>query len=120
MVIDEMSMVGRKLFRQVDRQLRQVFPQNSSQTLGGCSCLLFGNFGQLPPVMDLPLYTTSTSSTLSDIGSSAYHTFDCAVVLDQIIRQSGQNSSQILFRDILLQLRSYEVTSSDWKHIMTS
>lgn len=103
-------MVGRKLFGQVDTRLRQVFLQQSNQSLGGCSCLLFGDFGQLPPVMNLPLYTTTSSSTLSDIGSSCYQTFDCAVVLDQIMRQSGHDPSQVTFRDILLRLRNCEVT----------
>ena len=85
LIIDEMSMVGRKMFGQVDRRLRQVFPHRSDQVLGGCSILLFGDFGQLPPVMDLPLYTTSTSSALSDIGSSGYQSFDHAVMLDQVM-----------------------------------
>ena len=118
-IIDEMSMVGRKLFGQVDRRLRQVFPQHSNQPLGGCSCLLFGDFGQLPPVMDLPLYTTLSSSTLSDIGSSCYQTFNRAVVLDQIMRQSGHDPSQVTFRDILLRLRNCELTENDWNHLMT-
>ena len=52
LIIDEMSMVGRKMFGQIDKRLRQVFPHHSDQVLGGCSCLLFGDFGQLPPVMD--------------------------------------------------------------------
>ena len=56
-------MVGRKLFGQVDRRLRQVFPRHACEAFGGCSCLLFGDFGQLPPVMDLPLYTTSDGPT---------------------------------------------------------
>ena len=119
LIIDEMSMVGRKMFGQVDMRLRQVFPHRSDQVLGGCSCLLFGDFGQLPPVMDLPLYTTSSSSALSDVGSSSYQMFDHAVILDQIMRQSGQDPSQVLFREILLRLRNGEVTESDWKHLMT-
>ena len=57
-IIDEMSMVGRKLFGQVDRRLRQVFPHKSGELFGGCSCLLIGDWCQLPQVMDLPLYTT--------------------------------------------------------------
>ena len=120
LIIDELSMVGKKMFGQVDRRLRQVFPHHSDQVLGGCSCILFGDFGQLPPVMDLPLYTTSSSSVLSDIGSTCYQSFDHAVVLDQIMRLSGQDSSQALFRDILLRrLRNGEVTESDWQHLMT-
>ena len=118
-IIDEMSMVGRKLFGQVDRRLRQIFLQHSCEVLGGCSCLLFGDFGQLPPVMDLPLYTTSTSSPLSDIGSSSYRFFNNAVVLDQIMRQSEDDPSQVLFRNILLRLRNCEVTEADWRTLMT-
>lgn len=118
LIIDEMSMVGRKMFGQVDRRLRQVFPHRSDQVLGGCSVLLFGDFGQLPPVMDLPLYTTSTSSALSDIGASAYQSFSHAVVLDQIMRQAGQDPSQVFFRELLLRLRDGNVTEQDWKHLM--
>ena len=78
-------MVGRKMFGQVDKQLCQVFPHHSDQVLGGCSCLLFGDFGQLPPVMDLLLYTTGSRSALSDVGSNAYQQFEQAVVLDQVM-----------------------------------
>ena len=75
-------MVGRKVFGQVDRCLRQAFPHNTHEVLGSCSCLLFGDFGQLPPVMDLPLYTTETRTDLSDQGQSAYLQFDKAYVLN--------------------------------------
>ena len=57
-IIDEKSMVGRKLFGKVDRRLCQAFPTNAEHLLGNCSCILVGDFGQLPLVMDLPLYTT--------------------------------------------------------------
>ncbi len=75
-----------------------------------------GNFG---PVMDLPLYTTSPSSAISDLGSNAYQMFNQAVVHDQVMRQAGQDPSQVLFRDILIRLRNGETTESDWKHLMT-
>lgn len=93
LIIDEMSMVGRKMFGQVDRRLRQVFPHHSNQVLGGCSVLLFGDFGQLPPVMDLPLYTSSTSSALSDIGASGYQSFNHAVPGHETGRTGPQSSS---------------------------
>ncbi|MGJ8945850.1 hypothetical protein AB9K17_23395, partial [Salmonella enterica subsp. enterica serovar Kentucky] len=71
-IIDEMSMVGRKMFGQIDHHLCQTFPQCADQVLGGRSCLLFGDFGQLPPIMDLPLYTSVSRSSISDLGRSAY------------------------------------------------
>ena len=113
-IIDEMSMVGRKILGQVDRRLRQAFPHRGQEVFGGCSCLLFGDFGQLPPVMDLPLYTTDSRSELSDQGRAAYHQFNQAVV-----RQAGQDPEQVQFRDILLRLRDAKVTVADWKCLMT-
>ena len=118
LIIDEMSMVGRKILGQVDKRLRQVFPHHADTLFGGCSCLLFGDFGQLPPVMDLPLYTTAARSDLSDLGSTAYHLFDHAVVLNQVMRQSGQNPAQVLFRNVLLRLRNGRLTEDDWEQLM--
>lgn len=116
--IDEMSMVGRKLFGQVDSRLRQVFPHSADELFGNCSCLLFGDFGQLPPVMDLPLYTTVSRTPLSDLGSTAYQFFNHAIVLDESMRQAGQDPSQVLFRDILLRLRNSQSTEADWQCLM--
>lgn len=117
LIIDEMSMVGRKIFGQADQRLRQIFPHHSHQVLGGRSCLLFRVFGQLPPVMDLPLYTTVSRNELSDLGSSTYHFFDTAVVLNQVMRQSGESPAQVLFRDILLRLINGKITVSDREHL---
>ena len=118
-IIDEMSMVGRKILGQVDRRLRQAFPHHAQEVFGACSCLLFGDFGQLPPVMDLPLYTTDSRANLSDQGRAAYQTFQHAVVLDQVMRQAGQDPEQVQFRNILLRLRDAQVTVADWSHLMT-
>lgn len=108
-------MVGRKTLGQVDRRLRQAFPHHAQEVFGGCSCLLFGDFGQLPPVMDLPLYTTE----LSDQGRAAYQTFQHAIVLDEVMRQAGQEPEQLQFRNILLRLRDAQVTVADWNHLMS-
>ena len=118
LIIDEISMVGRKVFGQVDRHLRQAFPHNTHEVLGSCSCLLFGDFGQLPPVMDLLLYTTETRTDLSDQGRSAYLQFDKAYVLNQVMRQAGNNPEQIQFRSILMRLRDAEVSVDDWNYLM--
>ena len=117
-IIDEMSMVGRKVLAQVDRRLRQAFPHRSQEVFGGCSCLLFGDFGQLPPVMDQPLYTTQSRSELSDQGITVYRSFNSAVFLDQIIQQAGDDPGQRQFRSLLLRLRDGDTTVDDWKILM--
>ena len=118
-IVDEMSMVGRKIFGQVDQRLRQTFPQCADQVLGGRSFLLFGDLGQLPPVMDLPFYKSVSRSALSDLGRSAYQSLNKAVVLTQVIRQQGQDPEQVRFRDILLRLGDASVTQDDWERLMT-
>ncbi len=117
-IIDEMSMVGRKVFGQIDRRLRQAFPHRAQEVFGGCSLLLFGDFGQLPPVMDLPLYTIETRTDLSDQGRTAYLQFDRAFTLTHVMRQAGNDPGQVRFRDILLRLRNAEVTDQDWEELM--
>lgn len=117
-IIDEMSMVGRKMFGQIDHRLRQAFPHHAQEVFGGCSVLLFGDFGQLPPVMDLPLYTTDSRLELSDQERTAYLQFDKAFVLMRVMCQSGTDPAQVRFRDILLRLRNAEVTTTDWKELM--
>ena len=68
-------MLGRKLFGQVDQQLRRAFPHCASDALGGCFCLLVGDFGQLPPLMDLLLYSSVPRSAIADLGRSTYQLF---------------------------------------------
>ena len=84
-------MVGRKTIGQVDRRLHQAFPHHAQEVFGGYSCLLFGDFGQFPPVMDLLLYTTNSRTELSDQGTAPYQNFQQAVVLDQVMRQAGKD-----------------------------
>ena len=68
--------------------------------------------------MDLPLYTAVSRTELSDLGSADYHLFDKAIVLDQVMRQTGVDTEQQLFRDLLLRLRDGQTTVEDWKHLM--
>jgi hypothetical protein len=49
-------MVGCRMLTLIDMRLRQAFSEHSNEPFGGRSIILFGDFGQLPPVFDLPMY----------------------------------------------------------------
>ena len=59
--------------------------------------MLVGDFGQLPPVMDLPLYSAAPRSTIADLGRSTYQLFAKAVMLNEVLRQDGQDREQVRF-----------------------
>ncbi len=85
LIIDKKSMVGRRMLSLIDKRLRQAFPENSNEPFGGRSIILFGDYGQLPPVLDLPMYTTNKSrdNILND-GITSYNHFSKAYKLDVV------------------------------------
>ena len=74
-LIDEMSMLGLETMGWVDRRLRQASGK-LTETLGGFSVILVGDFGQLPPVGDRPMYAPGQVSVLGDQGHTSYKMFD--------------------------------------------
>ena len=53
LIVDEISMIGHKMFSWLDRLCAGTGNQN--KPFGGISVILFGDFGQLPPVGDRAL-----------------------------------------------------------------
>ena len=109
-IINEMSMVGRETLGQVDRDLCQAFPHHAQEVFGGCSCLLFGDFGQLPPVVDLPcIPLTPIQNRLTKE--------------EQPIRPSNRLWFWIKSRARLVRIhsnyRDAKVTVPDWNCLMT-
>ena len=47
-IIDEISMVGIRMFGHLDARLKQIF--KNTEAFGGLSILVFGDLKQLPPV----------------------------------------------------------------------
>src|SRR6266498_2572420 len=113
-IIDEKSMISRRMLGIIDMRLRQAFPENKNEPFGGRSIILFGDFGQLPPVLDLPMYTNNAShDESSNNGLVAYKQFKEVYELEQVLRQSGTKQQE--FRDILLRLRDGDSSIDDWK-----
>ena len=53
-LIDEISMVGSRVLRFTNERLQQIF--DNKRPFGGISIIAFGDFNQLKPVMDKPIY----------------------------------------------------------------
>jgi len=120
--IDEMSMVGLKLLYAIDARLRQIFPHNSDEPFGGLIVVLFGDFGQLPPVMDTPLYAlvTDPSKTMLQHASRLYRNcFPRVFELTQQMRQQGSTENDVLFQTALTNLRVGRVQVEDWAFLQT-
>ena len=86
--IDEMSMVGLRTLHLIDQRLRQAY-----QPFSGLTVVMFGDFAQLPPVGDPPLYHQPTENNPPFVhqGSKLYReTFTKVFRLEQQMRQQGQ------------------------------
>src|SRR6266498_2828693 len=80
---------------------------------------MFGDFGQLPPVLDLLMYASSHGGLLSNDGYAVYQQFREAYRFDVIEHQSENSEEQQNFREILSQLRNGESTLTDWKRLIS-
>ena len=115
-IIDEKSMVGKQMLGIIDTRLKQAFPEKINEPFGGRSVIMFGDFGQLPPVLDLPMYVEKPSTDeMSNKGKAAYRNFSEVYKLSVIQRQSGESEEQRDFRDLLLRLREGESSLKDWE-----
>ena len=118
-ILDEKSMVGRKLLSKVDSRLRDGFPDGRDEYFGGCSLLMFGDFGQLPPVGDTPLFDLRLRDGTSDHvleannGRDAYLSLTESITLNRIMRQRGEDENARRFREVLEHLRNDEVSDED-------
>ena len=117
LIIDEMSMIGHRMMAWIDKRLRQASGK-LDVPLGGFSVILFGDFGQLPPVGDRPLYAEPTHQQLSMHGHHIYHTFNRVVILDEVLRQAGMDPEVQRFRELLLHLRNGNITQEDWLKLL--
>ena len=108
-----MIFIGKNILIKIDSRLRQAFPENATIPFGGRSIILVGDLGQLPPVMDKPVYASE------GIAKELWNTFTTVVTLDIVFQQNGQSNEQISFRNLLMNIRDAVPTIEDWKLFMT-
>ena len=122
LILDEKSMVGRAQMGRCDRRLHQAFPQHADEILGDLPAIFLGDFAQLPPIGDTPLYSTKESrkhTALHEEGRRVFESLNQSVTLETVYRQAGQDLEQIKFRDALMRLRTYSTTQEDFDLLST-
>ncbi|KAM4059614.1 PIF1-like helicase [Hirsutella rhossiliensis] len=113
LIIDEKSMLGLRMLSWIDDRLREAFPHRNEEFFGGLNILLVGDFFQLPPVLQKPLYYDKEVQGVEIKGRNAYMRFDKTVFLSVVQRQCGDD--QASFRKALGELRPLLLSHESWK-----
>ncbi|EED13562.1 conserved hypothetical protein [Talaromyces stipitatus ATCC 10500] len=123
LIINEKSMIGLKQLYWVNLRLQQIFPTPESESappFGGLNVILTGDFYQLPPVAQRPLYYNKKLDFIEEIyGHSLYKKFDITIELNVIRRQDDTDVDAIKFKEALDHLREDELQLADWKLLCT-
>ncbi|GKU09811.1 unnamed protein product [Fusarium langsethiae] len=107
-------MLGLRQLSWIDKRLRQVFPARAAEFCGGISSILVGDFFQLPPIANKPLYFDGPLKDLHEVsGQTAYRAFNHTVFLKKVQRQQGDD--QAGFRLALEELRGLKLSIESWK-----
>ena len=108
-----MSMVGQYMLYQISRRLQEAKPHKGTEPFAGVSIILMGDFAQLPPVKDLPLFQKSGGSQFQARGRCLYYeNFKTTLTLKESMRQKGKD--QELFRNILNSIAKGDFKKPNW------
>ena len=112
--LDEVSMLSQRTISWVYRRLRQA-TGHQHKPFGGLSIILVGDLGQLPPVGDCPHYAPEGTGTH---GHTLYQLFTTVVILEQVMRQAGNDHNTNAFRKLLMNLDDGKVTEDEWTSLL--
>lgn len=108
-IIDEISMVGSKVFAQIDSRLRQIF--RSNKIFGGISIVAFGDLRQLRPVCDRYLFQNNPTNPFSELIDNHLWSPFKLFELTEIMRQKDDQT----FAEALQRLSKGQLNDNDIK-----
>ena len=97
--------------RNIDSQLQQII---NNEVMRGIGILLFGDFAQLPPIANSPLYSSKIpNEPLGVAGRDIYFSFNQSITLQHIFHQQGDDFISQHFHNFLHQ-QIYSITQEDY------
>ena len=112
-----MRYLGLEMLFIINQRLKELKPENVNIPFGGVSIIIMGDFAQLPPVMDKPMFHSGKLNDNQRIGSLLYELFDKAVIFNQIMRQQGEEEAG--FRDLLFKITKGTFNREDWQFMQS-
>ncbi|KAK7901274.1 hypothetical protein WMY93_018043 [Mugilogobius chulae] len=91
LIIDEISMVDKRLFTYIHGRLRQIKQSGDFSPFGNVSIIVVGDFFQLSPVMGRPLYK-------EEVGINLFTDYFKIAELKTVVRQSDTSFADLLNR----------------------
>ena len=111
LLVDERSLIGANTLGWMEFMCRYGVDNGKNYNLswGGLPVVVFfGDDVQLPPVLDSPVYNSTSKLPASMHGVLVWKEFNCAVNLRNIVRQGKEEQK---LKEVLLTLREYKITS---------
>jgi ATP-dependent exoDNAse (exonuclease V) alpha subunit len=128
LIFDEVGMIGCNLLEMIELRCKEV-TSNSAKEFGGLFIYFFGDFNQLPPVNDIPVYQTSfrnssknkklsesSNKNNNNNGRICFLSIQKCIFLDKVFRQNDEKEKE--FCQVLDHLSRCQVTIDDWKVLM--
>jgi ATP-dependent exoDNAse (exonuclease V) alpha subunit len=104
-IIDEISMVGKRQFTNIDKRCREIF--GNREPFGGVSVILVGDFNQLRPVLDKWIFEIDTNNLGENLQAGVWRLFKL-FELHELMRQKGKE-----FAIALTNMANANMTSED-------
>ncbi|CAG2192522.1 unnamed protein product [Mytilus edulis] len=112
LIIDEVSMVNKRLLFFIHQRLRQIKKRPEKYPYGGVSVIAVGDFYQLPPVKSKrsdKLYVNDPSNPLNYLWNDLFS----VVELDEVMRQREDSLFAQLLNRLRVKQNNYPLKSSD-------
>ena len=108
-----MFLIGTRLLYLIKKR-SEIFPTNTTP-FGGILIYLFGDYRQLPPIMDLPVYDDRFYDTAASIGAVIFNSFE----LFYKLRTNNRQSNDQKFGELLQRVAVAGTTNEDCELLST-